>query len=98
MERNGHVREASSIRFDGINRLFRRALDRAHTRLLLVRSEVHRSVWRISSNDNAMTRHSVIEYVYMQYLHTESNSKLLINLRAEIKFLQASITSLVRSI
>jgi len=63
MERNGHVREASSIRFDGINRLFRRALGRM--RLLFVRSEVHRSVRRISSNDNAMTRRSVIEYIYM---------------------------------
>jgi len=34
-------------------------------RLLFVRSEVHRSVRRISSNDNAMTRRSVIEYIYM---------------------------------
>jgi len=34
MERNGHVREASSIRFDGINRLFRRALVIEFARLI----------------------------------------------------------------
>lgn len=38
-------------------------------RLLLVRSEVHRSVRRISSNDNAMTRHSVIQYVYAVFIY-----------------------------
>lgn len=38
-------------------------------RLLLVRSEVHRSVRGTSSYDNAMTRHSVIEYVYAVFVY-----------------------------
>lgn len=67
MERDGHVREASSIKFDGINRLFRRA--RLIAKLLLVRNEVHRSGQRTSSNDSGMVRHAVIlEYVYTIFI------------------------------
>lgn len=85
-ERNGYIREASSIRFNRINRSFRRArsLDRD------VGNEVHRSGQRTSSYDNATMRHCVIEYVCAIYLYVPSNSRPSINLRFAINFRRVS--------
>lgn len=67
MERDGHVREASSIKFDGINRSRSGERSIARLRFSLGMRFIDRDK-ESSSSDNATVRHGVIEYVYTIFI------------------------------